>query len=240
MMSGNISYNMFTERVENFNRNNDRQLMTEYFNENVQGREIKDIEWETYSVSEIQTILSLSEDEARKLLKSGLFKVHRVGNEYRASKKSVEENKNIVIAMTTYQGKKTMTVRDMSRILGLGKTASYRLIGQNLFKKFLVFGKIRIDVESFEEWYASQFHYKKVNGERPGKNHDKTVTPLTVAKVLGIPRSTANDLMNNGIVDFIWVDGHRHISRESFEKWYASQNKFKKVMEIEEVEDYVD
>ena len=128
MMSGNISYNMFTERVENFNRNNNRQLMTEYFNEKVQGREIKDIEWETYSVAEIQTILSLSEDEARKLLKSGLFKVHRVGNEYRASKKSVEENKNIVIAMTTYQDKKTMTVRDMSRILGLGKTASYRLI----------------------------------------------------------------------------------------------------------------
>ena len=96
MMSGNISYNMFTERVENFNRNSDHQLMTEYFNEKVQSREIKDIEWETYSVSEIQTILSLSEDEARKLLKSGLFKVHRVGNEYRASKKSVEENKNIV------------------------------------------------------------------------------------------------------------------------------------------------
>ena len=64
MMSGNISYNMFTERVENFNRNNDRQLMTEYFNEKVQGREFKDIEWETYSVAEIQTILSLSEDEA--------------------------------------------------------------------------------------------------------------------------------------------------------------------------------
>lgn len=122
-MAGNISYNMFTERVEGFNRDNERQLMAGYFNEKIQGRELEDIEWETFSVSEIQSILSLSEDEARKLLKSGLFKVHRIGNEYRASKKSVEENKNIVIAMTTYQDKKTMTVRDMSRILGLGKTA---------------------------------------------------------------------------------------------------------------------
>jgi len=109
-----------------------------------------------------------------------------------------------------------------------------------LFKKFLVFGKIRIDVDSFEEWYASQFHYEKVNGERPGKNYGKTIKPLTVAKVLGIPKSTANDLMNNGIVEFIWVDGHRHISRDSFEKWYASQDKYKKVMEIEKVENYVD
>lgn len=62
----------------------------------------------------------------------------------------------------------------------------------------------------------------------------------TVAKVLGIPRSTANDLMNDGIVEFIWVDGKRRIKRESFDKWYASQSKYTKVKEIEEVEGYVD
>lgn len=67
-----------------------------------------------------------------------------------------------------------------------------------------------------------------------------TLSPLTIAKVLGIPRSTANDLMNDGIVDFIWVDGKRRIKRESFDKWYASQSKYTKVREIEEVEGYVD
>lgn len=85
-----------------------------------------------------------------------------------------------------------------------------------------------------------QFHYEKVNGERPGKKYGKTLSPLTVAKVLGIPRSTANDLMNDGIVEFIWVDGKRRIKRESFDKWYASQSKYTKVKEIEEVEGYVD
>ena len=88
--------------------------------------------------------------------------------------------------------------------------------------------------------YAGQFHYEKVNGERPGKKYGKTLSPLTVAKVLGIPRSTANDLMNDGIVEFIWVDGKRRIKRESFDKWYASQSKYTKVKEIEEVEGYVD
>lgn len=83
-------------------------------------------------------------------------------------------------------------------------------------------------------------HYEKVNGERPGKKYGKTLSPLTVAKVLGIPRSTANDLMNDGIVEFIWVDGKRRIKRESFDKWYASQSKYTKVKEIEEVEGYVD
>lgn len=105
---------------------------------------------------------------------------------------------------------------------------------------YLVLGKMRVDVDSFEDWYAGQFHYEKVNGERPGKKYGKTLSPLTVAKVLGIPRSTANDLMNDGIVEFIWVDGKRRIKRESFDKWYASQSKYTKVKEIEEVEGYVD
>ena len=226
-MANNLSYNMFDERVA-------------YFNEKSKEKEAEDIEWESYSIEEIQHILSLTEDEAEKLLKSGLFKVYRVGHEYRASKKSVEENKNIVVAMTTYQDKKTMTVRDMSRLLGLGKTCAYRLIGQNHFKKYLVFGVIRIDVESFEDWYAGQFHYKKVNGERPGGKYGDTIAPTTMAKVLGIPKSTAYDLMNNGLVEFIRVNGTRRVFRKSFEKWYASQNHYKMIKTIEEVEDYVD
>lgn len=133
-----------------------------------------------------------------------------------------------------------MSVPDVMRILGLGKTATYRLINQCRFKTYLVMGKMRVDVDSFEDWYSGQFHYEKVNGERPGKKYGKTLSPLTVAKVLGIPRSTANDLMNDGIVDFIWVDGKRRIKRESFDKWYGSQTKYTKVKEIEEVENYVD
>ncbi len=235
-----ISYEILPERVGNFNKDAEKGMITEHFKHNTEMRNFEDDEWETYSASEIQQILSLTEEETRKLLNSGLFKVHRVGQEYRAFKKSVEENENIIRAITSYKDKKSITVRDMSRILGLGKTASYRLIGQNLFKKFLVFGQIRIDVDSFEEWYANQFHYKKVSGERPGKNYGKVVTPLSVSKVLGIPRGTANDLMNNNLVDFIWVDGNRYILRESFDKWYESQCKYTKAMEFEEVENYVD
>ena len=226
-MANNLSYNMFDERVE-------------YFNEKSKEKEAEDIEWESYSIEQIQRVLSLTEDEAVKLLKSGLFKVYRVGHEYRASKKSVEENKNIVMAMTTYQDKKTMTVRDMSRLLGLGRTCSYRLIGQNHFKKYLVFGVIRIDVESFEDWYAGQFHYKKVNGERPGGKYKGTIAPITMAKVLGIPKSTAYGFMKHGFVDFVRINGTRRVLRESFEKWYASQNHYKMIKTIEEVEGYVD
>ena len=227
---------MFEERVEKFNEENERKRVAELLN----SKRKDEIEWESYSIADVQELLSVSEDEARKLVKSGLFKTYRVGNEYRASKKSVEENIKTVNAMLTYQNNKTMTVADMKRILGLGKTAAYRLINQCQFKTYLVFGKMRIDVESFEDWYAGQFHYKKVNGERPGKKYEETIAPTTMAEVLGIPRSTSNDLMNDGLVDFIWVNGTRRILKESFDKWYASQEKYKKVKEIWEVEGYVD
>lgn len=229
-------YNMFDERVGKFNEENETKRLAELFAKS----NADDVEWESYSMAEIQKLLSVTAEEALKLINSGLFKTYRAGNEYRASKKSVQENQKIIKAMLTYQNNKTMTVPDVMRILGLGKTATYRLINQCRFKTYLVFGKMRVDVDSFEEWYAGQFHYKKVNGERPGKKYGKTISPLTVAKVLGIPRSTANDLMNDGIVEFIWVENKRRIIQESFEKWYSSQSKYTKIMEIEEVENYVD
>ena len=229
-------YNMFDERVDKFNEENETKRLAELFAKS----NADDVEWESYSMREIQNLLSVTAEEALRLINSGLFKTYRAGNEYRVSKKSVQENRKIIKAMLTYQNNKTMTVPDVMRILGLGKTATYRLINQCRFKTYLVFGKMRVDVDSFEEWYAGQFHYKKVNGERPGKKYGKTISPLTVAKVLGIPRSTANDLMNDNIVEFIWVENKRRIIQESFEKWYSSQSKYTKSMEIEDVENYVD
>lgn len=229
--------NMIDERVHIFNLERENARLAEIYRGD---KEQEDIEWETCSIEEVQELLKVSEDEARKLVKSGLFKTYRVGNEYRATRKSVEERKKTVEAMLTYQNQKTMSVPDLKRILGLGKTAAYRLVNQCYFKTYVVFGKLRIDVESFEKWYAGQFHYKKVNGERPGTDHIETICPITMAKVLGIPKSTAYDFLNNGEVEFIVVNGKRRVIRKSFEDWYASQSHYKMIKTIEEVENYVD
>lgn len=229
--------NMFNERVELFNLKEENERLAELFSDEKLQEEDR---WEAYSVKEISKLLSITEEEALKLMNCGIFKTYRVGNEYRASKKSVEENKKVVKAVMTYQDKKTMSVPDVMRILGLGKTSAYRLVNQCRFKTYLVMGKMRVDVDSFEDWYAGQFHYKKVNGERPGKKYGKTISPSTIAEVLGVPRSTADDLLNRELVEYIWIDGRRRVTRDSFEKWFASQSRYTKVKEIEEVENYVD
>lgn len=58
--------------------------------------------------------------------------------------------------------KKSMSVREMGRMLGLGKTNSYWLVKKHYFETILVAGKMRVLVDSFEDWYQNQTHYKKV------------------------------------------------------------------------------
>ena len=59
----------------------------------------------------------------------------------------------------------SMSVRQMGNLLGLKKTDSYWLVKKGLFKVIMVKGKMRIMKDSFEEWYKSQTHYKKVAQE---------------------------------------------------------------------------
>ncbi len=58
--------------------------------------------------------------------------------------------------------KTSISVPEMGRMLGLVKTGSYWLVKKNLFNVVMVNGKMRIMVDSFEEWYSNQKHYRKI------------------------------------------------------------------------------
>ena len=62
----------------------------------------------------------------------------------------------------------TMSVPEMRRMLGLGKTDSYWLVHRQCFETIIVAGKMRVVIDSFEHWYANQIKYKKVDGSPPG------------------------------------------------------------------------
>ena len=64
----------------------------------------------------------------------------------------------------------SMTVRNMGRLLGLGKTESHYLIKKNYFDTIQVAGKTRVMVASFEHWYANQNRYRKIDGTPPGSD----------------------------------------------------------------------
>ena len=67
--------------------------------------------------------------------------------------------------------KTSISVPEMGKLLGMGKTNSYYLIRNNYFEVKEVNGRMRVMLDSFEKWYSSQSHYKKA-GER-GNDHTK-------------------------------------------------------------------
>lgn len=131
--------------------------------------------------------------------------------------------------------KKSMSVLEMARILGIKKTDSYWLIKRKFFKVIVVAGNMRVMIDSFEEWYDNQVHYKKANGTPPGKKLNvTTMSVLEAANLLGVSQSTIYSLIGQTeCIKTIKSGIHRRIERKSFEEWYQSQNKYKKVGESE-------
>lgn len=48
--------------------------------------------------------------------------------------------------------KTSISVREMRQILGLNKVESYWLVHQNRFRTIVAAGRMRIMLDSFEEW----------------------------------------------------------------------------------------
>jgi len=126
--------------------------------------------------------------------------------------------------------KKSMSVTEMRRMLGLGKTESYWLVKKNYFETIIIAGRMRVMVDSFEKWYASQLHYKKVDGSLPGENWTSiTMSVRETANLLDITESSLYDLLKKKPFRTTQVGMYKRIYKDSFEDWYHSQTHYKKV-----------
>ena len=137
--------------------------------------------------------------------------------------------------------KTSMSVMEMGKSLGLGKTESYWLVHKEQFETRFVAGKIRVMVESFERWYANQLHYKKISGELPGKELLKrTMTVPTMAKLLGIKEANAYELIHRlhfRSVKTEYSSQRLLIDKATFYEWLKKQTHYKIV---EGKEDFYD
>ena len=119
----------------------------------------------------------------------------------------------------------SMSVMEMGKLLGLGKTESYYLVRKNYFKVITVGTTMRVMIPSFEEWYANQSFYKKVDGPEPGSQlKQASMNAEELGDLLGITESSAYDLIAKGHFEKVDVLGKMRISNESFWKWYSTQS----------------
>ncbi len=143
--------------------------------------------------------------------------------------------------MNADEMKRTMSVPEMRKLLGVKKTESYWLVHKNYFKTELINGTMRVDIASFEKWYANQTKHKKVTGEKPGAQLCATSYSFRdVANMLGEYDGTIYDLWNRKGLPTVTVNYRKRIPREIFDSWYENQNEYHKVdgpATIEEIEE---
>lgn len=143
--------------------------------------------------------------------------------------------------MNADEMKRTMSVPEMRKLLGVKKTESYWLVHKNYFKTELINGTMRVDIASFEKWYANQTKHKKVTGEKPGAQLcAASYSFRDVANMLGEYDGTIYDLWNRKGLPMVTVNYRKRIPREIFDSWYENQNEYHKVdgpATIEEIEE---
>lgn len=145
-----------------------------------------------------------------------------------SKKNFIEEAK----AMQKQRVKTSMSVPEMGKMLGLGKVESYWLVKKNYFKTIQVAGRMRVMLDSFEDWYAGQFHYKKVDGTPPGEKwRHTTMSVPEMADLLGLKSGTAYDLVKRGYFETTLIDRRIRIITSSFEAWYQKQTHYVKISE---------
>ena len=137
--------------------------------------------------------------------------------------------------------KKYMSVAEMGRLLGLKKTDRYWLVHKNFFKTEVILGKMRVELESFEKWYANQIKYHKVTGEEPGlelKQH--SYSPKDIAEILQISEWQVYEEMKKADVEYILVDYWKRYPKEAFDAWYRNQIRFRNAEDREKVRGIVE
>ena len=133
---------------------------------------------------------------------------------------------------------KTMSVSEMRKLLGLKKTEGYWLVHREFFKTEIIGGMMRVDIESFEKWYANQVKHKKVNGEEPGRELIKgSYSFQDAANLLGINSACLYEIWKKEERKTIKVDFVKRIPKEEFDKWLSGQTVYKKSDRISSIND---
>lgn len=124
--------------------------------------------------------------------------------------------------------KTTISVREMGRLLGLKKVESYYLVHKGYFKTILVEGRMRVVIDSFEDWYENQDYYHKTEGRDPGeKLREKSLSVKDVSKLLCVSEDLVYSLIRKNGIATIAVGGKKRIPKEIFYEWYRGQDRYR-------------
>ena len=112
----------------------------------------------------------------------------------------------------------SMSVIEMGKRLGLGKTESYWLIKKKYFQTIMVGKRMRVMIASFEDCTPPGAHIKEIS-----------MTADELGNLLGISEASAYELIAKGHFEKVDDLAKMRITKESFWKWYTAQTFYRTV-----------
>ena len=121
-----------------------------------------------------------------------------------------------------------MSVTEMGKLLGLGRTESYWLINKKHFPSTTRYGKTWVELAGFEDWYANQVKYRKKDGEEPGSMlRERSYSAKELAQHLLISDSAAYELIKKNLFMTTTHNGWMRVPKDSFWQWYEGQDHYR-------------
>ena len=137
-----------------------------------------------------------------------------------------QNNENLANASSS--GRTWMSVKEIGDLLGIRKTDRYWLVHKNVFETKTIHGKMWVNVESFEKWYANQVKYQKITGEEPGMElKEWSFSPRDIALLLEISEDRVYELIKTKGWETVTVDYWLRIKKDSFWEWYQNQKHYR-------------
>lgn len=104
----------------------------------------------------------------------------------------------------------------------------YDLLKKKPFQTIQVDNRTRIDRASFWAWYESQDFYRTVADQQADRlKYGETLTMPEVARLLGTHRKNVYYLVQKGCFETIQTSRTKLICKDSFERWYEGQSKYR-------------
>lgn len=201
----------------------------------------------TMSVREMGDLLGLRKTETYWLIHKNAFTTLMVDGKMRIDIESFEhwyENQTHYHKVTGEKPGQSVSadsysIQEIADMLGLCKAHVYDVLIAHRIKTIVVDHQKRVLKKTFEMWHASQSWYRTPEDrERDCALEEASISMPEFGRMLNLDKRETYVVIDSiaDQLDFVVIADRRRITKESFERWYASQSEYVKITDRSKAE----
>ncbi len=130
------------------------------------------------------------------------------------------------------------SVHDISEMLGISTDSVYELLERNKIETFSCDNLKRVEKRIFDRWLRKQVHYRTPEQREKDREAEENTMSLTeMGRLIFLSRNQAYALVKRTPeLEIVTIAGRRRVTKDSFEKWYVSQETYRKFEDMTKAE----